>query len=167
MTVDIKTSAAVSLNFDKVQGLRDLEDTALSLSAYCKAGSEIIKSLQEISGANFQGIWSLRPFHARLQGDVENLSVLTKRIGNTIELVSPEHCESCVLKLIQVAFDAVCICPRLEESVHRCRYQQPCLSTCREDNKRHNSCEVDHIFDIGLSARKFCCRESKEIICVD
>lgn len=91
MTVDIKTSAAVSLNFDKVQGLRDLEDTALSLNAYCKAGSEIIKSLQEIPGANFQGIWSLRPFDARLRGHDENLSVLTKRISNTIDLVSAEQ----------------------------------------------------------------------------
>ena len=167
MTVDIKTSAAVSLNFDKVQGLRDLEDTALSLSAYCKAGSEIIKCLQDIPEANFQGIWSLSPFDARLQGHGANLSVLTKRIGNTIELVSAERCESCILKLIQIAFLIVCICPRLEKSVHRCGHQQPCLSTRREDNKRHNSCEVDHIFDLVLSARKFCCRESKDITCVD
>ena len=91
MTVDIKTSAAVSLNFDKVQSLRDLEDTALSLSSYCKAGSEIIEALQVVAGAEFQGAWSLKPFNTRLRGHDENLSVLTKRIGNTIELVSAEH----------------------------------------------------------------------------
>ena len=90
MTVDIKVSAAVSLNFDKVQGLRDLEDTALSLSAYCKAGSEIIEALQEVPGADFQETWSLRPFNARLHGYSEDLLVLTKRINNTIELVSAE-----------------------------------------------------------------------------
>ena len=88
MTVDIKTSAAVSLNFDKVQGLRDLEDTALSLGAYCKAGSEIIEALREVPGAESQGMWSLQPFDARLKGYGENLSVLTKRIANTIDLVS-------------------------------------------------------------------------------
>ena len=91
MTVDIKTSAAVSLNFDKVQGLRDLKDTALSLSAYCKAGSEIIEALQEVAGSGFHGTWSLKPFDTRLRGHDEDLSVLTKRTGNTIELVSAEN----------------------------------------------------------------------------
>ena len=100
MTVDIKTSAGVSLNFDKVQALRDLEDTALSLSAYCKAGSEIIEALHEVPGAEFQGIWSLKQFDARLRGHTENLSVLTKRISNTIELVSAENQKSCGLGLI-------------------------------------------------------------------
>ena len=100
MTVDINTSAAVSLNFDKVQGLRDLKDTALSLSAYCKAGSEIIEALQEIAGAGFQGAWSLKPFDTRLRGHDENLSVLTKRAGNSIELVTlvilpDEEAEEC------------------------------------------------------------------------
>ncbi len=94
MTVNIKTSAAVSLNFDKVQSLRDLEDIALSLSAYCKAGSEIINALQEVPGTDFQGIWSLKQFDAHLRGHTENLSVLTKRISNTIELVSTEHWKS-------------------------------------------------------------------------
>lgn len=153
MTVDIKTSAAVSLNFDKVQGLRDLEDTALSLSAYCKAGSEIIEALQEFPEADFQGIWSLKPFDARLRGHGENLSVLTKRIGNTIELVSAEYWKSCVLGLICIAFDAVCVRTKFEESVHRCGYQQPCRSTRRKDNQRYDSCEVDYILDFGLSAR--------------
>ena len=36
MTLNLQRSAAVTLNFDKVQGLRDLEDAVLSLSAYCK-----------------------------------------------------------------------------------------------------------------------------------
>ena len=122
MTVDIKTSAAVSLNFDKVQGLRDLEDTALSLSAYCKAGSEIIGALQVVAGAEFQGTWSLKPFDTRLRGYDEDLSVLTKRIGNTIELVSAEHWNDSFLGLIENVFDEVCVCTRFEEPVHGCRY---------------------------------------------
>ena len=73
---------------------RDLEDIALSLSAYCKAGSEIINALQEVPGTDFQGIWSLKQFDAHLRGHTENLSVLTKRISNTIELVSTEHWKS-------------------------------------------------------------------------
>ena len=133
MTVDIKTSAAVSLNFDKVQGLRDLEDTALSLSAYCKAGSGIIEALHDVPGADYQGVWSLKPFDARLRGYGENISVLTKRIGNTIELVSAAHSRGNVLGLIQYSLDEVRICTRLEESIHRCGYQQPRLSTHRED----------------------------------
>ena len=120
MTVDIKTSAAVSLNFDKVQGLRDLKDTALSLSAYCKAGSEIIEALQEAGGADFQGTWSLTPFLTRLRGHGENVSVLTERIGNTIELVSAEQRKVQVFGLIA---GKVCICTRFEESVYSCRYQ--------------------------------------------
>ena len=134
MTVDIKTSTAVSLSFDKVQGLRDLKDTALSLSAYCKAGSGIIEALQEVAGANFQGAWSLKSFDTRLREHDENLSVLTKRTGNTIELVSAENWNVWTSPLIENAFNEVCVCARFEESVHRCRYQQPCLSTCREDH---------------------------------
>ena len=104
MTVDLKKSAAVSLNFDKVQGLRDLKDTALSLSAYCRAGSEIIEALHEVAGADLQGTWSLKPFDTRLRGHGTNLSVLTKRIGNTIELVSVSETGSdCVLGLIENA----------------------------------------------------------------
>ena len=126
MTVDIKVSAAVSLNFDKVQGLRDLEDNVLSLSAYCKAGSKVIEALQGAPGADFQGMWSLEPFNARLQGYAENLLVLTKRISNTIELVSAAR-RNGVLRLIE---NVVCICARFEESVHCCRYQRPRFPTC-------------------------------------
>ena len=87
-TLHLETPAAVTQNFDKVQGLRDLEDTALSLSAHCKSSLEIIESVQEIPGADFQGLWSLNSYKAQLVGHVENMSVLTKRIGNTIDLVS-------------------------------------------------------------------------------
>ena len=153
MTVDIKTSAAVRLNFDKVQGLRDLKDTALSLSAYCKTGSEIIEALQEVAGSGFHGTWSLKPFDTRLRGHDEDLSVLTKRTGNTIELVSAENWNVSISTLIENAFDEVCVCARFEESVHCCRYQQACLSTCREDHQRHNSCNVDHTSDTVLSTR--------------
>ena len=150
MTVEIKTSAAVSLNFDKVQGLRDLKDTALSLSAYCKAGSEVIEALQEVAGADFQGTWSLTPFLTRLRGHCASVSVLTDRIGNTIELVSAEQGKVQVFGLIA---NEVCVCTRLEESVYSCRYQQPCVSTRRKDHQRHDSCEVDYIFNPILSAR--------------
>ena len=153
MTVDIDTTAAVKLNFDKVQSLRDLRDTALSLSAYCKAGSEIIEALQEIAGTGFQGAWSLKPFDTRLRGHDETLSVLTKRAGNATELVSAENWNVWIFTLIENAFDEVCVCARFEESVYCCRYQQPCLSTYREDRQGHNSCDVDHASDTILSAR--------------
>ena len=153
MTVDIKTSAAVSLNFDKVQELRDLKDTVLSLSAYCKAGSEIIEALQEVAGADLQGTWALKPFDTRLRGHAENLCVLTKRISNTIELVSAAYWDHCVLGLIDNAFGQVCLRTGSEESVLSRRYQQSCLSTCREDNQRHDGCNVDHTPDSVLSAR--------------
>ena len=109
MTVDIKTSAMISLNFDKVQVLRDLKDTVLSLSGYCKAGSEIVEALQEVAGADFQGTWALRPFNMRLRGYGENLRVLTKRINNAIELVSAAHWDHWILRLIDNAFDQVCL----------------------------------------------------------
>lgn len=152
MTLNIKTSAAVSLNFDKVQGLRDLEDTALSLSAYCRADSEIMQVLHEVARADFQGTGSLKPFETRLRGHGENLSVLTKRIGNTIEVVSAERWNDCVLALIQNVSDEVCVCTGFEESVYGCRYQQPCFSIGRKDNQRYDSCKVDHICDFVLSA---------------
>ena len=160
MTVNIKTSAAVSLNFDKVQGLRDLKDTALSLNAYCKAASGIIEALQQVPGTNFQATWSLKPLYTRLLGHAENLSVLIKRITNTIELVSAEHWIRYVLGLIKIAFVQVCVCTRFEESVHGCKYQQPCFSARREDNQRHDSCKMDHVFDSGLSSWELCCRKS-------
>lgn len=152
MTLNIKTSATVTLNFDKVQGLRDLEDTALSLSAYCKADAEILQVLQEVAGADFQGTWSLKPFETRLRGHGENLSVLTKRIGNTIELVSAEHWNNCVLALTQNLSDEVCVCTGFKESGYGCRNQQARVPTGKEDNQRHDCCKVDHSFDSGLSA---------------
>ena len=93
MTVDLKTlhldtPAGVTENFDKMQRLRDLKDTALSLSAHCKSSLEVIEKFQHIPGADFQGVWSLNSYKAQLVGHVENMSVLTNRIGNTIDLVS-------------------------------------------------------------------------------
>ncbi|KAK3175305.1 hypothetical protein OEA41_002552 [Lepraria neglecta] len=86
MTLDLKTSAAVTLSFDKVQGLRDLEDTALSLSAHCKSSLRVIEAMRKISGADFQGVWSLNSYNEQLLGYIEDLLVLTSRIGNTIDL---------------------------------------------------------------------------------
>ena len=126
MTVDLETlhlgtSAVVTQHFDKVQGLRDLEDTAHSLSAHCKSSLEIIGIFQEIPGADFQGVWSLNSYKAQLVGYVENMSVLTKRSGNTIDLVSLFGREAGdIHQLIAFIFALVCISPRLKEPVHRC-----------------------------------------------
>ncbi|MCJ1457002.1 hypothetical protein MMC28_007368 [Mycoblastus sanguinarius] len=86
MTLDLQRTAAVILNFDKVQGLRNLEDAVLSLSAYCKGSLRVIETMQKIPEADFQGVWSLESYVAQLVGYIENLSVLTSRIGNTINL---------------------------------------------------------------------------------
>ena len=123
-TLHLETSAAVTRNFDKVQGLRDLKDAALSLSAHCKSSLELIEKFQEIPGADFQGVWSLDSYKAQLVGYVENMSVLTSRIGNTVDLVSLYGCKTGGIHLLMATvFALVRICPRLEESVHRCRHK--------------------------------------------
>ena len=124
-TLQLGTSAAVTQNLDKVQGMRILEDTATSLSAHCKSSLEIIEKFQEIPGADFQGVWSLDSHKAQLVGYVENLAVLAKRIGNSIDLVSLLGREaSDIHQLIAFVIASVCICRRLENPVHRCRDQQ-------------------------------------------
>lgn len=119
MTLDLQRSAAVTLNFDKVQGLRDLEDQVLSLSAYCKGSLRVIETLRTVPEANFQGVWSLESHIAQLLDYIENLSVLTSKIGNTINLVSLESDFFRVFELISGCDNAVCVCFGLEESVHR------------------------------------------------
>ena len=158
MTLDLKTSAAVTLNFDKVQGLRDLEDTALSLSAHCKSSLRVIEAMREISGADFQGVWSLNSYNEQLLGNIEDLSVLTSRIGNTIDLVSLLECETVDdSELTKIALDLVRVCPRLKEPVHGCRYQPTRVKIGRRHHTRHSSCEVDHILNATISARQLCC----------
>ena len=93
MTLDIERSAAVALSFDKVQGLRNLEDTALSLSAYCKGSLQLIQTIKGISEAFFEGPWSLESYKSLLLGFVDDLAVLTSRISSTIELVSSSEQE--------------------------------------------------------------------------
>ena len=88
MTLTLQTLATAALNFDKVQGLRDLQDATLPLSAYCKGSVRLIEAMQEIPEADFQGMWSLESYHAQLLGCIENLNVITRRISNTIDLVS-------------------------------------------------------------------------------
>ena len=88
MTLNLKTTATVTLNFDKVQALRDLEDTTLSLGAYCKASLGVLEVLKEISQAGFRGAHSLNRYRPELLGYIENVSVLTDRIKITIDLVS-------------------------------------------------------------------------------
>lgn len=121
MTLDLKKSAAVTLNFDKVQALRDLEDTALSLSAHCKSSLRVVEAMGEIAGAEFQGIWSLNSYNEQLLGYIEDLSVLTSKIGNTIDLVSFLECGAVDdSKLTKGAVNPVLVRPRLEESGHGC-----------------------------------------------
>ena len=153
MALDLKTSAAVTLNFDKVQGLRDLEDKALSLSAYCKGSLRIIETMKEISAADFRGVWSISSCSEKLLGYIEDLSVLTNRINNTVDLVSPCECEASVdHQLMKAVAGLVCVCVGLEESVHGSRYQSTCVQAGRRYNSRHSSCEVDHIPDVTISA---------------
>ena len=122
-TLDLEKPAAVTRNFDKVQGLRDLKDAALSLSAHCKSSLELIERFQKIPSADFQGVWSLDSYKAQLVGYVENVSVLTTRIGNTIDLVSLCGPETGGLHMLMaLVFVLVRICSRLKESVHGCRH---------------------------------------------
>ena len=88
MTLDLETSDAISLNFEKVQGLRDLKDETLSLSAYCKASQGVIHALKQVPDSDFKSAWTLDPYEQRLEGFMENLLVMTGKISNTIDLVS-------------------------------------------------------------------------------
>lgn len=46
MTLNLDTAAAVALNFEKVQELRNLEDETLSLSGYCKSATSVLEMLK-------------------------------------------------------------------------------------------------------------------------
>ena len=87
MTVDLDTSAAVSLNFDKVQTLYNLEDITLSLSGHCKSAISILEMLEAIPSNSFTDGWSAAPYLSRLNGYNESLTALTARISNSVGLV--------------------------------------------------------------------------------
>ena len=90
MILDLENKAAVRLNFEQVQGLRDLAEQTLSLSGYCKSNLQVLKALNNLEDSSqhlYQGEWSLQPYRARLDGFVESISALSRRIGNAIDLV--------------------------------------------------------------------------------
>lgn len=86
MTLNLEPNI-VGLTFDEVQGLRNLEDTALSLGGYCKSALSIVQRLQSIPETKFEQEWTLQPYSDRLGDFVESLSTLAARINNTIDLV--------------------------------------------------------------------------------
>lgn len=99
MTLDLET-AGVSLTFNEVQGLRDLEDRTLSLSGHCKSALCVTQRLQKVPGAGFEYPWVLEPYSDRLSDFMESLSALTARINNTIDLVRQN-----ILRLAKANFD--------------------------------------------------------------
>ncbi|CAF9911789.1 MAG: hypothetical protein HETSPECPRED_000445 [Heterodermia speciosa] len=88
LTLDLKTTAAASLSFDKVQSLRDLHDRAISLTAHCKGTKSVLLALEEVEEANFKGAYTLQPFQSLLSGHNESLEVLGNRIRNAIDLLA-------------------------------------------------------------------------------
>lgn len=86
MTLNLEPNI-VGLTFDEVQGLRDLEDTALSLGGYCKSALSIVQRLQSIPDTKLEQEWTLQPYSDRLGDFIESLSALVARINNTIDLV--------------------------------------------------------------------------------
>lgn len=87
LTLDLRTTAGVGLNFDQVQSLRHLQDTVLSLSPFCHGSLDVIKTLESIHNATFSGIYSLNCFFEQLRGYDKSLSVLSSRIHIAIDLV--------------------------------------------------------------------------------
>ena len=82
----------------------------------------MIETMQKIPEADFQGVWSLESYVAQLVGYIENLSVLTSRIGNTINLVSLKSRFFRVVELMSSCDNSVCVCFGLEKSGHRRKY---------------------------------------------
>jgi hypothetical protein len=60
----------------------------LSLTAFCDADLNVIRSLKDFGLTKFVGEYSLGPFEAELQGIRESIGVLAKRMQNAIDLVS-------------------------------------------------------------------------------
>ncbi len=159
ITLDLKTVTADSQGFDKVQELRDLKDDALSLSAFCKASQDVIKTLKEVPESGLEGIWDLGPFDVRLEGFKQNLSILSSRISNSIDLVSPPQfikMRSCWSSIILAVF----LCARSQKSVHCGRNQRKCISSLRKNDPWYDRCQMDHIPDSVLCTRKLCIRKS-------
>lgn len=86
MTLDLEIDD-VGLTFDEVQGLRDLEDRALSLKGHCNGALAVTRRLQKIVGVGLEHEWALEPYSDRLSDFVESLLALMARINNTIDLV--------------------------------------------------------------------------------
>jgi hypothetical protein len=86
MTLDLEIDE-VGLTFDEVQGLRNLEDRALSLKGHCNGAVAVTQRLQKIAGAGLKHEWALEPYSDRLSDFGESLLALMARIKNTIDLV--------------------------------------------------------------------------------
>lgn len=71
-----------------VQSLRDLHDIILTLGAFCEGSLSVIKTLENIEGSHYEGMYSLESFSMQLGGNLKSLSVLGSRIRNAIDLVS-------------------------------------------------------------------------------
>ena len=89
-TLKIDTPAAVSLKFDTVQDLRDVEDDTHSSIGHCKSALKVAKMLEAIPDNQLKEEWSLATYVDRLSGFTESLPILTTKISNSIELVSTE-----------------------------------------------------------------------------
>lgn len=87
LTLDLRTTAGIGLNFDQIQSLRHLHDTVLSLNPFCNGSLDVIKTLESIHNTTFSGIYSLSCFSEQLRGYDKSLSVLSSRIRNAIDLV--------------------------------------------------------------------------------
>ena len=86
--LDLQSSVATASTFDMVQGLRHLFDTTISLSAFCKAEISNLRALNDIQEAGYESLSLIRKYGEELDGYLESLSALSKRIRNSIDLVS-------------------------------------------------------------------------------
>ena len=88
-TLDVNKPGANSLKFDNVQDLRDLEDDTHSSNGHCKSAVKVAEMLETIPSSGLTGEWSLATSLDRLRDYNNNLPILTSKISNSIELVSP------------------------------------------------------------------------------
>ncbi|KAG8530304.1 uncharacterized protein KY384_004806 [Bacidia gigantensis] len=86
MIVDLDTPAAVSLNLEKVQALRNLGDKTLTLNGHCTSAKTVLEKLKVIPNNGFTDGWDAEPYVNRLAGYIDCIPALTSRVQNSIEL---------------------------------------------------------------------------------
>ena len=86
MTLELKLKS-VEVNFDEVQGFRDLKDTMLPLVEHINATAGVTRRLQAFYSKHFEHEWSLDSYQERLSDYSDSLSVLIGRVNNTIDTV--------------------------------------------------------------------------------